>query len=90
MDSIDAQHNFIVQNLITDKYQVEFSKGKAYLGCRGFKVVGVFDGQVQEKTGTMHNTLQAQVFFRRASARNQESCQKNRSENKCRKIITVC
>ena len=63
MDSIDAQHNFIVQKLITDEYQVEFSKGKAYLGCRGFKVVGVFGGQVQEKTGTMHNTLQAQVFF---------------------------
>ena len=63
MDSIDAQHNSIVQKLITDQYQVEFSKGRAYLGCRGFKVVGVFDGQLQEKMGTIHNALQAQVFF---------------------------
>ena len=65
MDSIDTLHSSIAQKLITDQYQVEFSKGKAYLGCRGCRVVGIFDGQVQEKTGTMHNTLQAQVFFAR-------------------------
>ena len=63
MDSIDALHNFIVEKIKTDQYQVEFSKGKAYLGCKGGKVVGVFDGQVQENILSIDNALQAQNFF---------------------------
>ena len=69
MDSIDAllfsNTPVIVQKLETDQYQVEFSKGKAYLGCKGGKVVGIFNGQVQEKMVNIYNTLQAQVLFAR-------------------------
>ena len=65
MELNNTLNNSIAQKIKTDQYRVEFFKGKAYLGCKGGKVVSIFNGQVQEKVASFPNVLQAQDFFDR-------------------------